>query len=146
MSTAGSLPTAENGLVRGGAAELLGMLKARDGHCVGGSVVCPEARTLLLSGGDNFTGPAISSIFSGEPAAEAMGAMGYTAIAPGNHELDFGRPAFVSNRARTHALYVAANVHASDPALRAEMEAAAVHHDRAAQGDVPSSAWRPRRR
>ena len=116
------LPTVESGVVRGGAAELLGQLKAREGHCVGGSVVCPEARTILLSGGDNFTGPAISSYFNGEPAAEAMGALGYAAIALGNHELDFGRPAFVANRARTHAPYVAANVHASDPALRAEME------------------------
>jgi 5'-nucleotidase / UDP-sugar diphosphatase len=115
-------PTVEKGIVWGGAAELLGQLKAREGHCVGGSVVCSEMQTILLSGGDNFTGPAISSYFSGEPAAEAMGALGYAAIALGNHELDFGRPAFVDNRRRTHALYVAANVHASDPALRAEME------------------------
>ena len=116
------LPSVENGAVRGGAAETLGQLKAREGHCVGGSVVCPDARTILLSGGDNFTGPAISSYFSGEPAAEAMGAMGYAAIALGNHELDFGRSAFVANRSRTRAVYVAANVHAADPALRAEME------------------------
>lgn len=113
-------PTVDKGLVRGGAAELLGQLKAREGHC--GSVACADAKTILLSGGDNFTGPAISSYFSGEPAADVMGAMGYAAIALGNHELDFGRPAFVANRGRAHALYVGANVHASDPELRAEME------------------------
>ena len=116
------LPTVENGIVRGGAAETLGQLKAREGHCVGGSAECPDARTILLSGGDTFTGPAISSYFSGEPAAEAMGAMGYAAIAFGNHEFDFGRSSFVANRKRTRAVYVAANVHATDPALRAEME------------------------
>ena len=116
------LPTAENGTVRGGAAETLGQLKALEGHCVGGMAECPDARTILLSGGDNYTGPAISSYFSGEPAADAMGAMGYAAIALGNHELDFGRSAFVANRVRTRAVYVAANVHASDPALRVEME------------------------
>ena len=49
------LPTVENGTVRGGAAETLGQLKAREGHCVGDRAECPDARTILLSGGDNFT-------------------------------------------------------------------------------------------
>ncbi len=116
------LPVVENGTISGGAAEALGQLKASEGHCVGDAAACPSPRTLLLSGGDNYTGPAISSYFAGEPMADAMRAMGYAAIAFGNHEFDFGRSAFVANRARTGAVYVAANVHATDPAIRAEME------------------------
>jgi 5'-nucleotidase / UDP-sugar diphosphatase len=116
------LPVVENGKVTGGAAEALGQMKANEGHCVGDAAACPSPRTLLLSGGDTFTGPAISSYFAGEPMADAMRKMGYAAVAFGNHELDFGRAAFVANRARLGAVYVAANVHAVDPAIRAEME------------------------
>ncbi len=116
------LPVVEKGIVTGGAAGALGQLKASEGHCVGDAAACPSPRTLLLSGGDNFTGPAISSYFAGASMADAMRAMGYAAMAFGNHELDFGRAAFVSNRARTGAVYLAANVHATDPAIRAEME------------------------
>ena len=116
------LPSVENGTVTGGVAEALGKLKASEGHCAFDAAACPAPRTLLLSGGDNFTGPAISSYFAGESMADAMRAMGYAAIAFGNHEMDFGRSAFVANRARTGAVYVAANVHATDPAIRAEME------------------------
>ena len=43
---------------------------------------------LLLSGGDNWSGPAISSWFKGQPAIEVMNAMGYMASALGNHEFD----------------------------------------------------------
>jgi 2',3'-cyclic-nucleotide 2'-phosphodiesterase (5'-nucleotidase family) len=115
------LPVNEGGVVRGGAAEALGRFVAREGHCLGDAAACPDPRTLLLSGGDNYTGPAISSYFSGEPMADALGRMGYAAIAFGNHEFDFGRPAFVANRRRTHAVYLAADVRATDPALAAEM-------------------------
>ena len=115
------LPTKEASLVRGGAAEVLGRFVANEGHCLGGEARCPDPRTLLLSGGDNYTGPAISTYFLGEPMAEAMGRMGYAAIAFGNHELDFGVQAFVANRARAHAVYLAANVRATDPALAPEM-------------------------
>ncbi len=117
------LPVIENGTVTGGAAETLGALKANEGHCVGDAAACPDPRTLLLSGGDNYTGPAISSYFVGEPMADALGRMGYAAMAFGNHELDFGRVAFVANRARVHAPYLAANVHALDPSAKSdEME------------------------
>lgn len=114
------LPWVENGNVHGGAAELLGQLKAMEGHCVGDAAACPDAGTLLLSGGDGFTGPAISSYYAGKPTADAFGSMGYAAIAFGNHELDFGRIAFVANRARAHTVYVAANVHALDASAQSD--------------------------
>jgi 2',3'-cyclic-nucleotide 2'-phosphodiesterase (5'-nucleotidase family) len=44
---------------------------------------------LVLSGGDMWTGPAISSWFQGESMVEIMNAMGYDAAAIGNHDFDF---------------------------------------------------------
>lgn len=45
---------------------------------------------LILSGGDMWTGPAISTWFEGESMAEVLNGMGYAAAAVGNHEFDFG--------------------------------------------------------
>ncbi|MEZ4706640.1 MAG: bifunctional UDP-sugar hydrolase/5'-nucleotidase [Caldilineaceae bacterium] len=45
---------------------------------------------LILSGGDNWTGPAISTWFAGEGMVEVMNAMGYDVSVIGNHEFDFG--------------------------------------------------------
>lgn len=115
------LPAKEAFVVRGGAAEVLGRFVVNEGHCLGSAAECPDPRTLLLSGGDNYTGPAISSYFNGEPMPDALGRMGYAAIAFGNHEFDFGRPAFVANRFRTRAVYLGADVRATDPALASEM-------------------------
>ncbi len=114
----------EKGRTLGGAAELLGRWVRDEGHCPGAmgaqaAPTCPDPRTLALSGGDNFTGPAISSYFEGAPMAEAMGRMGYAASAFGNHELDFGRARFVENRAKSGAVYLAANLHA--PAAMKDM-------------------------
>jgi len=44
---------------------------------------------LILSGGDMWTGPAISTWFEGESTVEVMNAMEYDAAAIGNHEFDF---------------------------------------------------------
>lgn len=48
-----------------------------------------EGPFLVLSGGDQWTGPAISTLTSGESMVEIMNAMGYEAAAIGNHEFDF---------------------------------------------------------
>lgn len=45
---------------------------------------------LLLDSGDILIGTAMSSVFRGEPNILAMNAMGYDAMAAGNHEFDFG--------------------------------------------------------
>jgi 5'-nucleotidase/UDP-sugar diphosphatase len=66
-----------------GAAELLGLWQAE--YNLG-----QDPAVLLLSGGDNWTGPAISTWFDGEGMVEVMNAMGYSASAVGNHEFDFG--------------------------------------------------------
>ncbi len=66
----------------GGAAGISGLWKTRESY--DGS-----DPYLVLSGGDMWTGPAISTWFKGEPMAAAMNEMGYDAAAIGNHEFDF---------------------------------------------------------
>jgi 5'-nucleotidase / UDP-sugar diphosphatase len=122
------LPSTEGGVVRGGAAEMLGMWEAQEGHCPGPpppgepplppNANCADPSTLALSGGDNFTGPAVSTYFKGEPMADAMAHMGYAASAFGNHEFDFGREQFVRDAARARLLYLAADLKILDPARK----------------------------
>lgn len=44
---------------------------------------------LVLSGGDMWTGPSISTWFQGKSMVEVMNAMNYDAVAIGNHEFDY---------------------------------------------------------
>jgi 2',3'-cyclic-nucleotide 2'-phosphodiesterase (5'-nucleotidase family) len=66
----------------GGASGMVGRWKENEGY--DGS-----DNFLVLSGGDMWTGPAISSWFEGESMVEVMNTMGYDAAAIGNHEFDF---------------------------------------------------------
>lgn len=95
---------------RVGAAALLSLWRSAEGHCVPSSSRCEESATIALSGGDNWTGPAISTFFKGEIAAITMRRLGYAAIALGNHELDFGRAVFARNAEAQGIPYLAANV------------------------------------
>jgi 5'-nucleotidase / UDP-sugar diphosphatase len=123
------LPSSDKGEVRGGAAEVLSMWVAKENHCAGpapgtrpappSSPACRDPTTLALSGGDNWTGPAISSYFLGAPMADAMGRMNYAAAAFGNHEFDFGRDTFLQNRKRGGYPYLSANLRVKDPHLSA---------------------------
>lgn len=114
------LPNVDKGKIRGGAAEMLGLWVTNEGHCPGPpSQPCKDPKTLALSGGDNYTGPAISTYFDGVPMAEAFLRMGYAASAFGNHEFDFGRAAFLTNRRLSGMTYLAANLRA--PASLPEM-------------------------
>ncbi len=72
----------EESSISAGAARLMGLWTEREGYTQDGSF-------LALSGGDNWTGPAISTWFEGEPVVAVMNAMGYDATAIGNHEFDF---------------------------------------------------------
>jgi len=72
----------EPNLETDGAAGMLGLWMSREGY--DGS-----DKYLILSGGDMWTGPAISTWYSGESMVEVMNAMGYDAAALGNHEVDF---------------------------------------------------------
>ena len=65
----------------GGAAGMVGLWKANEG---------PRENLLILSGGDMWTGPAISTWTQGASMAAVLDAMDYDAAAVGNHEFDFG--------------------------------------------------------
>ena len=65
---------------------------------------------LILSGGDNWTGPAISTWFAGEPVVQVFNRMGYHASAIGNHEFDFGRVLMAQRFAEADYPYLAANI------------------------------------
>ncbi len=130
-------PAKNDAQIQGGAPELLARWIRDEGHCPrpmprwapphGAVPPAFEAEplapsrdcdgTLALSGGDNWTGPALSSFYDGVPMALSMARMGYAASAFGNHELDFGRDAFVQNAAIEGIPYVSANVRVVDPKL-----------------------------
>lgn len=67
---------------QGGAAEMLAYWKLVEGYA-------PE-KFLVVSCGDVATGPAISTVYKGEPVIRVMNLMGYDVSALGNHEFDFG--------------------------------------------------------
>lgn len=87
----------------GGAAEMLGLWQTREGYTADGPF-------LVLSGGDMWTGPAISTWFMGDPAVEAMNLMGYRAAAVGNHEFDFGLEVLRRHAREANFPYLAANL------------------------------------
>ena len=86
-----------------GAAELLGLWQQEHGYS-------PDGPFLVLSGGDNWTGPAISTWFDGQSMVEVMNAMGYHASAVGNHEFDFGLDGLQARLGEADYPYLAANV------------------------------------
>jgi len=65
-----------------GAANMMGLWIENEGYD-------GDDRYLILSGGDNWTGPALSTWFEGESTVDVMNAMEYDASAIGNHEFDF---------------------------------------------------------
>jgi 2',3'-cyclic-nucleotide 2'-phosphodiesterase (5'-nucleotidase family) len=65
---------------------------------------------LPLSGGDNWTGPAISTWFQGESMVEAMNAMGYVATAVGNHEFDFTNSTLTTRTQQANFPFLGANI------------------------------------
>ncbi len=66
----------------GGAAGMMGLWRQNENFVENGSF-------LILSGGDMWTGPAISTWFKGQSMIEVMNSMHYSAAAIGNHEFDF---------------------------------------------------------
>lgn len=99
------LPTmAADGAQVGGVAEIMARWKTVEDYDPA------DDSFLLLSGGDNWTGPAISSFFQGEPAFEVMQMMGYDASAVGNHEFDFGMDMLQERMQQSAFPYLAANI------------------------------------
>lgn len=84
------------------AAQLYEMWQAQEGYHEDGPF-------LVLSGGDNWTGPAISTWTEGESTVEVMNAMHYQASAVGNHEFDFGLEVVKARAAQANYPYLSAN-------------------------------------
>ncbi|VAW34288.1 hypothetical protein MNBD_CHLOROFLEXI01-3873 [hydrothermal vent metagenome] len=70
----------------------------------------PDGNFLLLSGGDMWTGPAISTWFQGQSMVEVMNGMGYDAAAIGNHEFDFGLETLQTRAAESNFPFLSANI------------------------------------
>ena len=85
-----------------GAANLLALWESREGYS-------EEGPFLILSGGDNWTGPAISTWTEGESMVQVMNAMHYDASAVGNHEFDFGLEVIAQRSSEARFPYLSAN-------------------------------------
>ncbi len=85
-----------------GAAKLMGIWKDEEGY--------NDSSFLILSGGDNWTGPAISTWFKGESMVEVMNHMNYSAAAIGNHEFDFKVSGLYQRVEQANFPYLSANI------------------------------------
>lgn len=70
----------------------------------------PDSSYLILSGGDNWTGPAISTWFDGESMVQVMNDMSYSASVIGNHEFDFGLDNLKTRLTQAKFPYLSANI------------------------------------
>jgi len=86
-----------------GAAGLAGLWKNQENYK-------PDGPFMVLSGGDMWTGPAISTWFKGEPMVEVMNALNYDAAAIGNHEFDFKIDALKANIKKSNFHLLSANM------------------------------------
>ncbi|MCK5147474.1 bifunctional metallophosphatase/5'-nucleotidase [bacterium] len=86
-----------------GAASMMGLWRNNEAYT-------DDASTLILSGGDNWSGPAISTWFRGESMTAVMNAMEYDAAAIGNHEFDFKIEGLEHRFEESTISYLAANI------------------------------------
>ncbi|HHS97782.1 MAG TPA: bifunctional metallophosphatase/5'-nucleotidase [Chloroflexi bacterium] len=100
----GYLEPREDGIYTvGGAAGLMAVLR-QEGYD-------PESDTaLLLSGGDMWVGPAISSWFQGESTIDVFNRMGYDAAALGNHDFDYGPEVLAARASQADFPFLSANL------------------------------------
>ncbi|MBL7094096.1 bifunctional metallophosphatase/5'-nucleotidase [candidate division KSB1 bacterium] len=87
----------------GGAAGMVGLWKEKEGYTESGPY-------LILSGGDMWTGPAISTWTHGEAMAQVMNAMDYSAAAIGNHEFDFKVEGLMERLEQSEFPFLSANI------------------------------------
>ncbi len=65
---------------------------------------------LVLSGGDMWTGPAISTWYKGKSMVDVMNEMGYDACALGNHEFDFTVDNIIQRAEQMNFPFLCANI------------------------------------
>lgn len=69
---------------------------------------------LILSGGDMWTGPVLSTWYKGESMIDVMNAMGYQAAAIGNHDFDYGQDSLSARAAQAKFPFLSANIRRKD--------------------------------
>lgn len=74
-------------------------------------------KILLLDAGDSIHGMNIDNLFGGLPSIQVMGAMGYTAFTPGNHEFNYGQEVLAERISDARFPTLAANVANADGSL-----------------------------
>lgn len=72
--------------------------------------------TLVLDAGDTFHGQTIATLNEGESITQIMNIIGYTAMAPGNHDFNYGYERLVELDGLTDFPILAANVKKADGA------------------------------
>lgn len=87
----------------GGAAGLLRRWERSEGYR-------PEGAFLVLSSGDMWTGPAISTALEGESMVDVMNALGYHSATLGNHDFDFGQQVIRQRRQEANFPFLGANI------------------------------------
>lgn len=88
----------------GGSAGIVGLWKGQEGYSE------DKDNYLILSGGDMWTGPAISTWFKGESMADVMNEMNYSAAAIGNHEFDFAIDGLKERMEQSNFPFLSANI------------------------------------
>ncbi len=87
----------------GGAAGMFNLWETKEGYNGADSF-------LIVSGGDMWTGPAISTWFKGESMVEVMNGMEYDISTIGNHEFDFKLEGLAKNKEQMQFSMLAANI------------------------------------
>ena len=75
---------------------------------------CINCSVIRLSGGDSYTGTAVSTFVKGASMAEVMGLLGYRISALGNHEFDFGEKELKNNAMTAKIQYLCSNLVSRD--------------------------------
>ncbi len=86
----------------GGAAALAGMMNRVAAEC--------GCATLRLDGGDVMQGEPASNLAYGRSMVDVYNAMGYAAVAIGNHEFDWGIDTLAARIRQAHYAWLAANI------------------------------------
>jgi 2',3'-cyclic-nucleotide 2'-phosphodiesterase / 3'-nucleotidase / 5'-nucleotidase len=97
-----------NGTLRGGAAYVGAMVEKAKSECA------PDCETLLLDAGDMFQGTLVSNLSFGRPVVDYFNKMGYTAVAVGNHEFDWGVDTLRARMRDARFAVLGANVRLAD--------------------------------
>jgi 5'-nucleotidase / UDP-sugar diphosphatase len=75
------MPQTSENYVIGGTSQMMSYWQKHEGYS--------PKKFLVISTGDNATGPCVSTAFRGDPSIAVMNLMGYDVSAIGNHEFDF---------------------------------------------------------